>query len=163
MTVPPQEPEKRCRKCEAIKPAVEFYMHEGRRHSRCKSCLSEYHRSRYKASNGKDKVFEQSLKRLYGITLDDYNRMAAEQQQLCALCGEAPDTERRMHVDHDHVTGRIRALLCHHCNLLLGNAKDSTDRLRLAIAYLERHQLDNHPAYTLAADLAERLQPQEDQ
>jgi formate dehydrogenase maturation protein FdhE len=155
------EPDKACSKCGTIKPATDFYIHQGRRHPRCKACLSEYHRSRYKQTNGKDKVFEQSLKRLYGITLDDYNRMAVEQGNLCALCGDAPDTERRMHVDHDHVTGKIRALLCHHCNLLLGNAKDSPDRLRLAIAYLERHQLDNHPAYTLAAGLAERLQ-QED-
>ncbi|MER7677577.1 endonuclease domain-containing protein [Streptomyces sp. NPDC096934] len=57
----------------------------------------------------------------------------------------------------NHATGEIRALLCHHCNLLIGNAKESTDRLRLAITYLERHQ-SSHPAYQLAAKLGERLQ-----
>lgn len=62
-----------------------------------------------------------------------------------------PDTGRRMHVDHDHNTGQLRDLLCHHCNLLLGNAKDSVERLRQGIAYLERHS---------AAKLAARLQPE---
>lgn len=98
------------------------------------------HRARYRATNGKDRVFDQSLRRLYGITLEQYNQMLADQDHLCGLCGETPDTDRRMHVDHDHATGKIRALLCHHCNLLLGNAKDSIARLRLGIAYLERHQ-----------------------
>ncbi|MDK1473583.1 endonuclease VII domain-containing protein [Streptomyces sp. 549] len=104
-------------------------------------------------------MFDQSLRRLYGITLVRYNEMLAEQEHLCALCGERPDTDRRMHVDHDHATGQIRALLCHHCNLLLGNARDSIPRLRQAIDYLERHSqpLDNHPAYALAARLGERL------
>lgn len=117
-------------------------------------------RERYLKNNGKDRVFEQSLKRLYGITLEQYNQMAAEQQHVCGLCGEKPTTQKRMHVDHDHATGKVRALLCHHCNLLIGNAKESVARLRLAIAYLERHQLDNHPAYALASRLAERLQPE---
>jgi len=101
--------------------------------------MRERDRARYREKNGKDSVFDKSLRRLYGITLEQYQAMAAEQGHRCALCGEPPETAKRMHVDHDHATGRIRALLCHHCNLLLGNAKDSTVRLRQAIAYLERY------------------------
>jgi hypothetical protein len=97
------------------------------------------HRARYRATNGKDRVFDQSLRRLYGITLEQYNERMAEQGGLCGLCQRAPETDRRMHVDHDHETGKLRELLCHHCNHLLGNARDSVERLRLAIAYLERH------------------------
>lgn len=149
------EPDKRCRKCAVVKPAQEFYRHQGGRHPRCKECLRAEDRERYQRTNGKDRVFEQSLKKRYGITLAQYNQMSADQGHVCAMCSEKPETAKRMHVDHDHVTGKIRALLCHHCNLLLGNAKDSIDRLRLAIAYLEQH----HPAYALASRLAERLQP----
>lgn len=149
-----------CRTCATEKLAEEFYKHQGGRRVHCKACMRARDKERYKANNGKDRVFDQSLRRLYGITLDEYQQMAAKQQHLCGLCGESPDTERRMHVDHDHATGKIRALLCHHCNLLIGNAKESVDRLRLAIAYLEQHQTDNHPAYALAAKLGERLQPE---
>jgi hypothetical protein len=101
--------------------------------------MRQQDKERYRSNNGKDRVFDQSLRARYGITLEQYNAMAAAQNHLCGLCGETPETQKRMHVDHDHVTGKIQALLCHHCNLLLGNARDSTARLRLAIAYLERH------------------------
>lgn len=128
-----------CRTCGEVKEADEFHRHQGGRRIHCKECMRAEHRERYRKTNGKDRVFDQSLRRLYGITLEDYNLMHAAQEGRCGLCGEAPDTMRRMHVDHDHVTGKIRALLCHHCNLLIGNAKESIERLRLAIIYLERH------------------------
>lgn len=150
-----------CRTCGEMKLADDFHRHQGGRRVHCKECMRAQHRARYRSTNGKDRVFDQSLRRLYGITLDEYNQMLARQEHLCALCGERPDTSRRMHVDHDHATGKIRALLCHHCNLLIGNAKESTERLRQAIAYLERHQ-DNRPAYVLAAKLGERLQPEQE-
>lgn len=156
----PEEP-RACWTCQEVKAAEEFHRHQGGRRRHCKECMRAQHRARYRATNGKDRVFDQSLRRLYGITLEQYNQMLAGQEGRCGLCGDEPATTRRMHVDHDHQTGQIRALLCHHCNLLIGNAKESVDRLRLAIAYLERHnrrQLDNHPAYALAAKLGERLQ-----
>lgn len=101
--------------------------------------MRQKHRERYRATNGKDRVFDKSLRRLYGITLEQYKTKEAEQGGRCGLCGQIPETDRRLHVDHDHRTGKLRDLLCHHCNLLLGNAQDSTERLRLAIAYLGRH------------------------
>jgi hypothetical protein len=148
-----------CWTCDETKPADEFYRHGKGRLRHCKACMRQRHRDRYKANNGKDRVFGQSLRRLYGITIEQYREKEAEQEGRCGLCGDVPQTDRRMHVDHDHATGKLRDLLCHHCNLLLGNAQDSIERLRQAIAYLERHegQLDNHPAYALAARLGERL------
>lgn len=130
-----------CFTCGETKRGTEFRWSLRKRDSYCKGCRRARDRERYKNSNGagKDRVFDQSLRRLYGITLKQYDEMLAKQDQRCSLCGERPQTDRRMHVDHDHATGNIRALLCHHCNLLLGNAKDSVDRLRQAIAYLERH------------------------
>jgi len=137
-----------CSICHEVKAGTEFRWSLYKRDSYCKVCRRARDRDRYKNSNGagKDRVFDQSLRRLYGITLAQYNEMLGKQEHLCALCGEKPETDRRMHVDHDHVTGKIRALLCHHCNLLLGNAKDSVERLHQAIAYLERHACEEGAA-----------------
>ncbi|RAJ70314.1 recombination endonuclease VII [Streptomyces sp. Amel2xB2] len=142
-----------CTVCGETKRGTEFRWKGFKRDSYCKPCRRAKDRERYKNSNGagKDKVFDHSLRHLYGINLTQYNAMLAEQEHRCALCGEKPGSDRRMHVDHCHATGKIRALLCHHCNLLLGNAKDSTDRLRQAIAYLDKH----------ASGLAARLNEEE--
>jgi hypothetical protein len=56
------------------------------------------------------------LKRKFGMTLDDYERMLKAQGGVCAICGEARPEERTLHVDHDHETGAIRGLLCFRCN-----------------------------------------------
>lgn len=138
MTAVIEEP-RECWTCHEAKPAEEFHQHQGGRRRHCKECMRQKHRERYRATNGKDRVFEQSLRRLYGITLEQYKAKEAEQNGRCGLCSQIPETDRRMHVDHDHVTGKLRDLLCHHCNLLLGNARDSIDRLQQAIAYLKRH------------------------
>ena len=149
-----KEQEYACYTCGETKRGTEFRWSLYKRDSYCKPCRRARDRERYKNSNGagKDRVFDQSLRRLYGINLEQYNAMAVSQEHRCALCGEAPTSDRRMHVDHCHASGKIRALLCHQCNLLLGNAKDSTDRLRQAIAYLDKH----------ASGLAARLQPEEE-
>ena len=53
-----------------------------------------------------------------GVTTEVYERMLASQGGGCAICGNEPKT-RRLHVDHDHATGRVRGLLCHRCNRVL--------------------------------------------
>lgn len=61
------------------------------------------------------------LKHRYGITLDDYNKLLEKQNNCCALCKRHKDEfTRSMHVDHDHNTGKIRGILCGHCNSKLG-------------------------------------------
>lgn len=84
-----------------------------------------------------------NLKR-YGLSVDGYNAMLAAQNGLCAICYE-PETAMRagrlvlLAVDHDHRTGRIRGLLCNHCNRALGAVRDKVDVLQKAIDYLQRH------------------------
>lgn len=58
--------------------------------------------------------------------------MLAEQGGRCAVCAERPAE----HVDHDHVTGKVRGLLCFNCNGGLGQFRDDPQILELAIEYL---------------------------
>lgn len=53
-----------------------------------------------------------------GVTDEEYARMLAAQGGGCAICGAKPKT-RRLHVDHDHASGKVRGLLCHRCNRAL--------------------------------------------
>ena len=62
-----------------------------------------------------------SLLKLYGITKEEYEKMLEEHLNKCAICGkEAKDCAKGLCVDHDHVTGKIRGLLCMRCNSSLG-------------------------------------------
>ena len=73
----------------------------------------------------------------YGITLEEYNTMFEQQNGCCAICNiHQVELKRHLYVDHDHSTNKVRALLCHHCNSLLGYAKDNIEILQVAIAYL---------------------------
>lgn len=82
-----------------------------------------------------------NLKKLYGITHADYEVMFAAQQGRCAICPATVPGGGYKHfaVDHNHRTGKVRALLCHACNTGLGRFKDDPALLREAVAYLVKH------------------------
>lgn len=63
------------------------------------------------------------LRSVYGITLDQYEKMLKDQGGVCFLCHQLPYNSRhkKLHVDHDHETGRVRGLLCFVCNRGLGS------------------------------------------
>ena len=65
------------------------------------------------------------LKYKYGITTEDYEIMLEEQEGKCKLCYNPP-SKKRLHVDHDHETGRVRGLLCAVCNWYLAKVADRT-------------------------------------
>lgn len=73
---------------------------------------------------------------LYGITPEQYDALLASQDNRCAICRSEGSGPKGWHVDHDHVTGTVRGLLCGPCNLGLGHFNDDVDRLRAAIAYI---------------------------
>ena len=70
-----------------------------------------------------------------------------KQKSVCKICGKtvhkAPenskDKKNQAVIDHDHKTGKLRGLLCHQCNVGIGNFKDSIDRMLNAILYLSRN------------------------
>jgi Recombination endonuclease VII len=78
------------------------------------------------------------LKRKYGLSLEDYERMFAAQGGVCAICLETRPEERTLHVDHDHETGAIRGLLCFRCNNAIGDLREDFDLFQRAADYLDR-------------------------
>jgi hypothetical protein len=73
---------------------------------------------------------------VYGLTYEAFESMLAAQSGQCALCAKPMFPP---HVDHDHVTGKIRSLLCGLCNRGLGHFKDDPAVLTAAAAYVQRH------------------------
>ena len=71
------------------------------------------------------------------MTLDEYDQMLSEQDGVCALCHKPDPTGRRLSVDHDHDTGRVRGLLCIRCNNALRTLGDSESTLRTVLRYVE--------------------------
>jgi hypothetical protein len=73
-----------------------------------------------------------------GVSEEAYASMLEAQGGVCAICGK-PETSKRgsLSIDHDHATGRVRGLLCHACNIGLGNFRDTEAILRGAIEYLK--------------------------
>lgn len=81
----------------------------------------------------------------YGLTIEDYDRMLAEQGGACMICGKPPNPDgvkaaSKLHADHDHATGQHRDLLCLSCNNGIGYFYDDPVLLRAAAEYIERHR-----------------------
>ncbi len=76
-----------------------------------------------------------SVENLYSMSEHEYIKKINEQGNLCAICLKK-DKTKVLCVDHDHTTKKVRGLLCHNCNVGLGNFKDNPKILESAIAYL---------------------------
>jgi hypothetical protein len=100
----------------------------------------------------KDKLYLQNrqsyLHRAYNLTVEQYNNLRHTQNYCCSICNKhevelqtnvGKTNDQALYVDHDHVTGKVRALLCLNCNTLLGRCNDDKDILAKAILYLERY------------------------
>lgn len=120
---------------------------------RCKDCLAEgvrtvrkapypgprcatHHRERRREL--KQRRHRGHLERTFGITAEEYQKILDVQGGVCAICQRAKGTGRKkLAVDHDHITGEVRGLLCASCNRgVLGHLRDDPDAFRRAMAYL---------------------------
>lgn len=72
----------------------------------------------------------------HGLTQEQYDGLFTKQGECCAICQSPDPRTKYWHIDHDHVTGRVRGILCGHCNPGLGYFGDDPQRLRAALAYL---------------------------
>ena len=82
------------------------------------------------------------LKRIYGLTMQEFNDMLEEQDNKCAICGKQHLAVATLCVDHNHETGHVRGLLCNQCNTSLGLLKDNISFLAGAIIYLNERDND---------------------
>lgn len=112
----------------------------------CVNHRREYMRGYFKAHKeiwDKSRL-KRNLKFLYGLTVSEYEQLSASQFHRCAICDRhADDCRQRLNVDHDHVTGKVRGLLCGPCNAALGIFQDNQERLYRAIQYLEYNSSKN--------------------
>lgn len=83
------------------------------------------------------------LKTKYGLTPEDEARLITKQKNRCAICrgkNPGPKPGQNWCIDHDHVTGQVRGLLCHWCNAAIGLLKDDPGLIATAAAYVQRHR-----------------------
>lgn len=133
---------KTCTRCGESKSLSEFYPRSDRSEAgvqpACKAC-TKARLAKWRLQNPeKRRLYKQRnyLKDRYGITREDRDRMIQEQGEVCAVCG---DPLKAPCVDHDHKTGKVRAILCSGCNSGLGQFRESPERLQRAIEYLAKH------------------------
>ena len=134
--------EKTCTKCLKTKPITEFHLRSKSQpypKSACKECHRERARRYWKeAEYCKETQRDRNLRRSFGITLEDYNRMLKQQEGCCAIC-KKHHTEflKNLAVDHCHNSGKIRGLLCMYCNTALGKFNDNTELMEAAVKYIK--------------------------
>jgi hypothetical protein len=125
---------KKCFKCKIEKPLDQFRLlpnRPGKRESYCRPCTA-LRVKEWRA--GKNSIGRHPRK--LGVDQVAYDAILQAQNGGCAGCGVV-QVERRLCVDHDHVTGRVRGLLCGRCNLAIGSVRDDPATLRHLANYLE--------------------------
>lgn len=143
-----------CKECLAVHPYPSgFHKDPSRKdgyRTKCKECSNRQARA-WRARNPErvrvhwltaitknpDRGRPSALRRHYGITVEQYDSLLLNQDGRCAICGKTVEENgQRLHVDHDHETGRVRGLLCNACNPGIGFFKHNPDLLKKAMGYL---------------------------
>lgn len=137
---------KRCGACQQIKTIDEFHLNKGGSHgraNRCKPCACAA--SREHGANNREsrrtymaEWHDVHRGRRYGCGPLTYRALVEESGGRCAICQRTPND--RLVVDHDHLTGAIRQLLCRSCNAAIGALDDDPDLLERAARYLREHR-----------------------
>lgn len=130
-----------CRKCKTHKDVSEFRKDKYNRVRDCKSCLKAYYKTKdYTATK---RNFHYKTK--YGISFQQFEDMCINNDFKCDICfkqcnmiGKNTPRFSWLVIDHCHNTGKIRGLLCQHCNTTLGNVRDDVDLLQKCVEYLNR-------------------------
>lgn len=117
-----------CRKCERIKDSTEFY---GPSRSYCKECMRAARRAAYDVEESRRNNWKR-----YGLKPEDIEELGRIQESACASCRKPFLADRAPCVDHDHETGRVRSLLCHNCNVIIGLAGEDPTVLASCMKYL---------------------------
>ena len=148
---------KKCSTCHVEKDVSEFSQasnyKDGYR-GQCKKCRCTYQRVYNQTPDGKTAqarakvrmrprrthlvMRNEKLREKYGISHTEYEHILIEQGGGCAICGSQKSRGRyeRFHVDHCHETGQVRGILCHPCNMALGQLGDNLESIMRVMNYL---------------------------
>lgn len=151
---------KKCPKCNLDFPATTefFFRHKGLKDGLscwCKVCLKQWasekgnylksYNRRYQQIN-KRKKRDCEMRHDYGITIKEYEQKLEEQNGMCAIC-KKPETVfswgkiKALAIDHNHITGQLRGLLCNNCNRAIGLMKDDIDNVKAMLDYMIGYQI----------------------
>lgn len=147
---------KKCSKCETIKELALFYKNRRNKdglYDWCKSCWSSFSycedRKKKRNINGMEKGYSQKrkdysknwmLKKNYGITIEELEVIRISQDNKCAICRkEEASLKYGLCVDHNHITGKVRGLLCRNCNCAIGMFDENINFMTSSIEYLKKH------------------------
>lgn len=139
----------KCSGCKDWLDLDKFATTRGQPYSQCKNCNNAYQK-KWRLSfteEREERRLNTCMKWKFGITIEDYKRMSQEQNGVCAICGK-PETIldprrgilKRLVIDHDHDTGKIRGLLCHNCNSGIGMLQDKQEIVQKAADYLLKYK-----------------------
>ena len=135
---------KTCCRCGVEKTATLFSPNSANSdglQSWCRDCRNERARERYR--NNPNIKRKEQLKRKFGLSLEKYDTIALSQGNTCAICRQ-PETKlehgslRNLSVDHNHVTGALRGLLCCNCNYALGCLKENPETIAALLLYVNK-------------------------
>lgn len=129
-----------CTLCGVEKPVDEYHKRPERPvgvKSKCKSCCNKARKTAYKKDRASGSLRETIwVRQGIVITFAEYSERFAELNGCCEICSDRLDT---LCVDHDHLTGQIRGLLCTPCNLAIENLKESVSIMENAILYMKKY------------------------
>jgi hypothetical protein len=132
--------QKTCTQCGILKPLTDFYKRKNRPSghvSECKSCIIARNRARYEGS--REEINDKRAAKVYGLTYEEVVEMRESSNGICQCCNRPGlHHHKRLVIDHDHSTGKVRGLICSRCNSILGFAQDDLQTLKNLIAYLEK-------------------------
>jgi hypothetical protein len=164
--------EKFCRQCKAISSKEwseknkersdaiykEWYKNN-REHSNAKA--RAYYKNNKEKVRATQKVWQEAnkekvkakhrdwfMKNMYGLTQEHYNDIYLRQDSSCAICKTEVTPPKKLDIDHSHVTGKVRGLLCGDCNRALGLLKDNPDFCFAAGHYLKLHEQPSQAHHT---------------
>lgn len=140
------------RKEQANKASKEWYLNNK---DKVKEYNKKYHMENKEKNKPKKKQWEENnkeknkevkrksyLKRKYGLSIEDYNDMFVKQKGCCAICGRHQSKIKGiLNVDHDHLTGCIRGLLCTKCNSFIGYIYEDPKVLHKIVNYFDEYNL----------------------
>lgn len=118
-----------CSRCKVEQDLSNFYKTDGY----CKPCRRIKKREYY--ANNPNHYKSYTRTRVYGLTPDNISQLKTLQKERCGICQQA--LAAKFCVDHDHITGEVRGLLCYNCNTAIGKLQERASLLRRAALWVE--------------------------